>query len=95
MADRAFLTTAQLRALPEYSTTLPTGQTPGKQWRRAQRPWHNRASDEWWLGQYGEPYPEGHKHHGQIPIYWKQIVVTDAPRLWPCHVRVPLRMLTR
>ncbi|MCK0533427.1 hypothetical protein [Sphingobium agri] len=95
MAEPAFLTVKQLRSLPEYSTSLPTGTAPGKQWRRAARPWHTTPSADWWLGEYGEPYPEGHEHHGQIPIYWRQIVVTDAPREWPRHVRVPLRMLTR
>ena len=95
MADRVFLSTAQLRVLPEYSTSLPTGTTPGKQWRRAVRPWQTSPSAEWLLGEYGEPYPEGHKHHGKIPIFWREIVVVDAPRMWPRHVLVPLRRLSR
>ena len=93
MTGRVFMTTRALESLLEYSTTLPTGTTEGKRWRRAVRPWFNRPSDEWHLGEFGTPYPEGHEYHGQIPIHWFEIVVTDAPRCWPRHVLVPLRAI--
>ena len=42
----------ELENLLEYSTTLPTGTTIGKRWRRALRP---RADvTEWWIGAYVE-----------------------------------------
>ncbi|MFN3387481.1 MAG: hypothetical protein ACK40O_01005 [Allosphingosinicella sp.] len=84
----ARLTPAQLLDLPEYSTTIPTGTTPGKRWRRALRPWRSGLSDEWWLGQYGKPYPEGHEHFGSVAIFWRRIIVIGAPARWPADVRV-------
>lgn len=68
--------------LCDYSRSLPTGQRPGKVWRALYR-------SGWFLGRYGEPYPEGHEHHGQIPISWWPIyVVGQAPR-FPSDIRVP------
>ena len=77
------MTRREFDALLEYSTSLPTGTTPGKQWKRAVRPWMNKPHDEWRLGQYGEPYPEGHEHHGQIPIFWFHISVEGVPPRFP------------
>lgn len=86
-----FITTAQLLALPEYSMSLPTGTVAGKRWRRADRPQFNQPNDPWNMGEYGEPYPEGHQHHGSIPIIWRHIIVTDAVPCWPRHIAVPSR----
>lgn len=86
---KVFMTTAQLTQLPEYSTTLPTGTTEGKKWRKARRPWRNEPEDEWLMGRYGRPYHDAHEHAGRIPIIWRQIVVTDAPRVFPVGVFVP------
>lgn len=83
------LTKREFGDLLEYSTTLPTGTTPGKAWK-ARRPWHapkNKA--KWWRGVYGMPYPEGHEHHGQIPIGWRRIVVEGQAHHFPTDVRVP------
>ena len=68
--------------LREYSASLPTGQTPGKVWKA-----QTRAG--WFLGRYGEPYPEGHEHHGSIPIDWWPIYQMGQPARWPRDVRVP------
>lgn len=92
---KIFMTMAQLRSLREYSTSLPTGTTEGKVWKRADQPRYNRVSDAWHMGRYGRPYHAGHQFAGQIPIIWRQIVVVDAPRLWPRDVRVPLRTIGR
>jgi len=44
-------------ALPEYSTSRPTGVYDGKCWKAL-----NRSSGEWWIGCYLEedpPHPDG------------------------------------
>lgn len=87
------LTKLELRGLREYSTTLPTGTIAGKRWKR-DRHWHWPTADaEWVLGTYGEPYPPGHKYHGEIPIYWQPIVVIGRAPRWPCDVRVARKPL--
>lgn len=79
---------AAFEALPEYSTSLPTGTRPGKVWKRQSRVgWH--WLDEWTLGTYGEPYPEGHEHHGSIPISWFPIRRAGQPAAFPREVRIP------
>lgn len=92
---KIFLTSAQWRGLLEYSTSLPTGTTEGKMWRRADQPRFNRVSDAWHMGRYGRPYPADHRFAGQVPITWRQIVIIDAPRLWPRDVLVSLRPIVR
>lgn len=87
----ALLTVSELHDLPEYSMSLPTGTTEGKRWRCARRWWRNADSDEWLLGEYGTPYPEGHEFHGDIPISWTPILVTNVARTWPAGVFCPLR----
>lgn len=88
-AEAIELSLREFEALPEYSTTLPTGTTPGKRWRRAVRPWRDSPSDDWRMGEYGQPYPEGHRYHGEIPIFWRDIIVRGLPPQWPRSVRVP------
>lgn len=68
--------------LCDYSRSLPTGQRPGKVWRALYR-------SGWFLGRYGDPYPEGHEHHGSIPIGWWPIYIVGQPPAWPRDVRVP------
>lgn len=59
--DRATMNFAAFKDLPEYSTTLPTGTTVGKRWRRLHR-------DEWFLGEYIEnPNPK------VVSIKWREI----------------------
>jgi len=84
------MTRKELNGLLEYSTTLPTGTTPGKQWRCRRPYWAPKSADNWWRGTYGRPYPEGHKHHGSIPIIWQRIVVVGREPTWPWGVHVPL-----
>lgn len=58
----------ELDRLPEYSTSLPTGTYPGKQWRA------KRASG-WFIGMYGEPTDPK-----TIPIHWFEVVLLQGPR---------------
>lgn len=54
---------AELESLLEYSTTLPTGTTIGKRWRRARRP--GARVTEWWIGTYVE-----HPDPDRVGIEW-------------------------
>lgn len=71
-----------INELYEYSSTLPTGTTEGKVWKR----W---TPTGWWLCRYGTPYPEGHKYHGQIPIESWPMRVEGTQARWPREVRIP------
>ncbi len=55
-------TWAQVETLPEYSTTIPTGTTPGKRWRRGDRYFLNMAGKEgpehWVVREYGPIYED-------------------------------------
>lgn len=85
MTRRAF------EALPEYTTTIPTGTTPGKRWRRNVY-WDG---SEWWQGRYGKPFPPGHEHFGEIPIFWRRIIIQGAETRWPRDVYVAPRTYRR
>lgn len=91
--DAVLLTRREFSALREYSTTLPTGTTPGKAWKRRQPFWAKPDDADWLRGVFGKPYPEGHEYHGQIPIGWRRIRIAGTPSRWPADVRVPLRMI--
>lgn len=95
--DKIALSQRDFLALLNYSTTLPTGTVEGKRWRRALHPWRTSISDEWFMGEYGAPYPKGHQLHGEIPITWRQIIVLGAPPQWPFGVWVetPRRIARR
>jgi len=73
------MTVQQVRELPEYSSTLPTGTTIGKQWKRHEpyrRPDTCQSDGKcghWFLGEYVPVNMKGH-----VGIDWKQIVVVDV-----------------
>lgn len=90
-----FVTQADFNALLNYSGSLPTGTTPGKIWRRAAHYFHQEPNDEWFLGHYGQPYPDDHEFAGQIPITWKPLVIEGVPARWPRSVPVPRRPVPR
>jgi len=52
--------------LREYSTSLPTGTTHGKQWRRRCPPFGE--PHEWWIGEYGT------EAEGSVPIAWRRLL---------------------
>jgi hypothetical protein len=69
------MTEAELRRLPEYSCTLPTGPRIGFRWRR-RHPYRTDQIDDahadWFLGEAIEdPNPE------LVGIRWKRIVVVE------------------
>lgn len=75
-------------SLPEYSATIPTGVTPGKQWRRHDGAYDPTVDDPLWLiGEYG---PEV---DGYCSIIYKRPTVrvkalTDCMitiRVWDTH----------
>lgn len=88
-ADARMMTQREVDDLLEYSTSLPTGTTAGKAWKR-RVPW-NAPKDraEWWRGTYGLPYPEGHEFEGQIPIGWRRIRIIGRPAFFPIDISVP------
>lgn len=93
------MTRAQLEALSEFSLTLPTGTTRGRQWRRAIPAFD---PEEWWLGQYGRPIPnpdvDRRRFEGQetvVPIFWRRIIILGEPARWPRSVRVDRRPVRR
>ena len=57
-------------ALPEYSTTLPTGTRAGKQWRRRVPAF---GDPHYWL--IGEHGPEA---DGSVPIAWRRLLTRRA-----------------
>ena len=68
------LSDAELMNLLEYSTSLPTGTTVGKRWKRAK---NIRAPGEGWLiGEYTKSDVEG-----QVGISWFDVVIgiQDTP----------------
>lgn len=71
----AVMSLEEFRGLSEYSCTLPTGQTIGKQWRR-RTPYMTDQGGPflWYLGEYymDETIPEG-----EIGIRWCRIVLSD------------------
>jgi len=64
----AKMSIAEFDALPEYSTTLPTGTTIGKKWKRHILSGLNQG--EWWLGEYVE---DPNKDAKFVGITWKKI----------------------
>lgn len=79
------LTPEQFKALPEYSSTNPTGTTPGKMWRR-----HDGVFDRAWRAQGGKPRwiicqydPSCPKDAKTIKIYqYRPIIVVRARTEW-------------
>ena len=47
------LTQAAFDKLPEYSMTVPSGGTPGKQWK-SNKGWRAQDEDNWYLEEYYE-----------------------------------------
>ena len=60
----AFVTKAVFNRLPEYSSSIPTGTTIGKQWKR-------REGNNWYLGEY---IP--HEDPKLVGISWKRIILS-------------------
>lgn len=66
--------------LLEYSCSLPTGTTIGKQWKR-NNSFGTRKPAEWWMGEYKDnPDPD------RITIIWRKIEVISPS----CAAPAPL-----
>lgn len=74
------LTPREFETLPEYSCSLPTGTTVGKQWRRRE-PYQTGPGVEhtWWRGQYVE-----HPDPGKVGIEWDEIIMVEPSPHQPC-----------
>jgi hypothetical protein len=69
--DVARLTQQEFKALPDYSASLPTGTTIGKQWKR--RNDYYDESKGWRLGEYVE-----HPNPDLVGIRWRDIEIVAA-----------------
>lgn len=72
------MTQQQFRALNEYSSTIPTGTTPGKMWKRLHRAYdtffiHAGGKPQWVIGQYDPDCPKDSK---TIDIHWYRPIIT-------------------
>jgi len=65
-----YLTRARFEALPEYSCSIPTGQTIGKAWRRGV-PFRGPRR-RWYMGRYVE-----HPDPDLVGIEWRLIRIVD------------------
>ncbi|MFV3077493.1 hypothetical protein [Niveispirillum fermenti] len=66
LAPRAFMD------LLEYSSSLPTGTTPGKRWRRLDGVFDHRCTrPRWIIGEYGAPSPDGKR----IAVNWYRPII--------------------
>ena len=63
------LTQAAFDRLPTYSTSLPTGTWPGKQWKAKYK-----GKDNWQMGEYYEEPSDP----ANMYIKWKKIVIREA-----------------
>lgn len=65
----------EFRKLSEYSCTLPTGTTVGKQWRR-RTPYSDSDGPPfiWYLGEF---YMDASVPEGEIGIRWRRIFLSD------------------
>ena len=68
----AVMEQADFDALPEYSCSVPTGQTIGKRWKRARNTWNGDAG--WLMGSYEERVPV---HPDFILTMFREIVVVS------------------
>lgn len=87
------LTVAEWQALPEYSSSIPTGTTAGKRWRRHHRwidggernPWTGAVTggvvrESWWVGEYGQPFKMAGERDLQVPITWYRVIIRAPSR---------------
>lgn len=82
------MTLEELHALPEYSSSLPTGLIIGKRWRRDGNFWARREfahlhffngtpepedyGEQWWIGGYVH-----HDREGYVGITWARVDLID------------------
>lgn len=69
----AELTQAEFEALLEYSTTIPTGKTIGKQWKR--QLYYGKHRGEWVRAEY---VPDAEDPENYVGIQWHKIEIKTA-----------------
>jgi hypothetical protein len=69
------LSKAEFDSLLEYSSTLPTGTTIGKKWKKRSPAFDDGKPADWYLGEYVEEKDESYRKKGYVGIIWKKIVV--------------------
>ena len=72
-SDGAFMTLREFDGLLEYSSTLPTGQTLGKVWKKGTP--YMEPREQWWLGQFVK-----HSDPKLVGINWREIFIVTAAR---------------
>ncbi|GAH84170.1 unnamed protein product [marine sediment metagenome] len=88
--DNIYLTKEQFDALPEYSTSIPTGTTAGKQWKRHTYVLEikGREGRKYYAGyvpskeyriieDYWTMGEYGEPEGDQVPIKWRRIVLKN------------------
>lgn len=68
------LTPREFDELLGYDTSLPTGTTPGKRWKRNANWYIRTATPEWWMGEYYEIDDKT-----KMGIHWRRIEILGAP----------------
>lgn len=73
-ATHALMTEAIFKALPEYSTTIPSGVYPGKMWRRhdGAHDFKRKTPSVWMLCWYGE------ERDGKCEIHFREVLLADS-----------------
>lgn len=74
------LTKKEFEDLMEYSTTIPTGMTIGKRWKRDMNVLgvHSKpAEPRWWMGEYVDSCDLAST--GRVGIKWTRIIIKETP----------------
>ena len=69
--EEVVLSETEFKELRQYSCTLPTGTTVGKQWKRNENAYGPTRGPEpdWWMGEYID-----HEDPERIGIHWRRII---------------------
>lgn len=70
--DGAYMDKREFDGLLEYSTTMPTGTTIGKVWKREMP--RGAKMPDWWLGEYYDIHSEI-----SVGIRWRKIFIEPPP----------------
>lgn len=71
LLEEDVMTQAELKALPDYSCTFPTGTTIGKKWRRREPYETGRGIvNAWYTGEYVD-YPDSK----MVGVKWRKVVI--------------------
>ncbi len=83
--DEEVITLEELKALPEYSLTVPTGVTIGKRWRCATQPWNTKYAhdtSEWLIKTYVE---DPHNDNMALTVSVWAMIEPEVPHRGSLH----------